>query len=72
MKKIAILIGAYQNAEYLQYLLDSFDSESTNIYIHINKKNKGEFESFFKRNQYRKNVFLFSEYKKYKSHIIFP
>lgn len=60
MKKHAFLIGAYKNPDYLLELIDSLDSENSNFYIHVNKKNDSEFRSFKKKVKKRENIHYYS------------
>ena len=54
--KQAFLICAHNNPEYLGQLIDSLDTERTNIYVHIDKNNEAKFTNFAERFQNRSNV----------------
>ena len=58
MKKHAFLIGAYQNPDYLLSLVNSLDSERSNIYIHINKQFIADFSDFIKSVSDRPNIIV--------------
>jgi hypothetical protein len=60
MKKHAFLVGAYKKPDYLLSLIDSLDSEKSNIYIHINKNNDNEFQTFKQKIANRPNIHYFS------------
>jgi hypothetical protein len=61
MNKIAILIGAYENPDYLDSLVQKMIHPRTNIYIHINKYNYNEFADMFKRYDNHPSVHMYSE-----------
>ena len=61
MRKIAILIGAYENPEYLDSLVQKMIHPRTNIYIHINKYNYNDFADMFRRYENHPSVHMYSE-----------
>ena len=61
--KHAFMIGAFQNPEYLKKLVTSLESESSNIYIHINKRNEREFIDFSEWCKLKNNVHFYCEVK---------
>ena len=64
--KQAFLICAHNNPEYLGQLIDSLDTERTNIYVHIDKNNEAKFTNFAERFKNRSNVKIYSKiYNKY-------
>lgn len=62
MKKIALLIGAYENPSYLDSLVQKLIHPRTNIYIHINTYNSNEFVDMFRRYENHPSVNMYSEY----------
>jgi hypothetical protein len=52
----AFLIGVYKSPEYLKELISSLDSDKSNFYIHINKKNEDCFYSFKAEMEKKGNV----------------
>lgn len=60
--KIAILIGAYKNPTYLDGLIQSLATSKTNVYVHINKYNIGEFTQLIDKYNNVDNVHVYSEY----------
>lgn len=42
--KHAFLIGAYKNPLYLESLINSLDSEKSNIYVHVNAESWIQFK----------------------------
>ena len=63
MEKHAFLIGAYKNPDYLLRLVDSLDSDKSNIYIHVNKFNDAEFSGFKDLLKGRENIYYYSVFK---------
>lgn len=61
--KHAFLIGAFQNPEYLKGLVLSLDSDKSNIYIHVNKRNEAEFLEFREWCRQRDNVHFYCSIK---------
>lgn len=62
MNKIAILIGAFENPQYLDALVQKMIHPRTNVYIHINKKNYQEFLWMFEKYAKHPSVHLYAEY----------
>jgi hypothetical protein len=61
MRKIAILIGAYENPDYLDALVNKMIHPRVNIYIHINKYNYNDFVDMFSRYENHPSVHMYSE-----------
>lgn len=61
MKKVAILIGAYENPDYLDALVKKMIHPRTNIYIHINKYNFNIFFDMFRRYESHPSVHMYCE-----------
>lgn len=59
----AFMIGAYQYPNYLESLIDSLDGEHTNIYIHVNDRNKKDFLPLIIKMSSKKNVFFVDSLK---------
>lgn len=49
MNKTAIMIGAFQNPEFLDTLIQSLSSEQTNIYVSINKYYESDFKDLISK-----------------------
>ena len=61
--KHAFLIGAYKNPLYLESLINSLDSEKSNIYVHVNAESWIQFKYLATKYQAKSNVHFLHDIK---------
>lgn len=59
--KQAFLIFVHRDPDYVEKLINSLNSDRSNIYVHIDKKSESLFSSFFTKVKDYPNVHIFSE-----------
>lgn len=59
--KIAILIGAYENQDYLDHLISKMLHPRVNIYVHLNKYNSSQFKGLIAKYKGSSQVHIYDE-----------